>query len=436
MDDEIRVFAEGRPQAGTYGEEARERARERLLGEAVRGRRGFRLPRLSLQVAAAFGVTVALVGGVAVALTGGEEGAGRTASASMEEPTPGPGQFVRKETMRMFAFGTADGRRGLERNKETKWLPADPYGSVLTLAEDRRILPWPGESKPPEMAAWEKETKRWSAGCGYPGFPAIPSSDPEALRGVLYQDAGADRDGNAWNRAEWLLRGYLPESGQRALFHAMRAIPGVAEAQGVADAQGRTGVGLGKVVDGTLLQYIFDPQTQRYLGLRGTAADPEGSRAPKDAVLLLTAELGVTVVDTLPTPDSPDGFPTMDCGGPKDATGDPDASPSEQARPDAEQDPRPSAPADAPAQDPRPTASVTQPDPDPAQPDPDPSRRDPAQSDPAQSDSAPSRPDSAQPDPEPTAGADRPVEAPEVSAVPDARAGRSAGEPEVAEPRE
>src|SRR6185437_14293122 len=92
MDDEIKLFTDGRPAAPAYPSQAREAARRRLLDEAAGGG-GFRLrfPRLGWQAVGAFGVTITLVGGVGVALSSrtapvATPGAAATASVADTQP--------------------------------------------------------------------------------------------------------------------------------------------------------------------------------------------------------------------------------------------------------------------------------------------------------------------------------------------------------------
>ncbi|MGW3344660.1 CU044_5270 family protein [Nonomuraea rubra] len=323
MDDEFRVFAEGRPEVPPYGAEARALARERLLAEARGGGR-FRLPRLGWQAAAAFGVTVVLVGGVAVALSNQGAGPGPATSATQSaEVTPGeldprPGQFILVESETMYGSFTmgADGKeatRHLYRSHRKIWQSVDGSANGLLMMEGREPRPWPGEELPEaEKTGWQRTSWDTLAACpgslgeyrtDYAYLSTLPA-DPSALRERLYRLAGSkgqDRDLSALDHARGLFtETYLPRAQRQGLFEAIKTIPGVRVKEGVEDAAGREGVALARQGPrGTETQLIFDPATFMYLGEREEVVT-EGGDAPKGSVLALTAQLSVTVVDRLP----------------------------------------------------------------------------------------------------------------------------------------
>ncbi|MFB4266830.1 CU044_5270 family protein [Nonomuraea sp. GTA35] len=324
MDDEIRVFAEGRPEAPPYGAEARARARERLLTQARGGGGRFRLPRLGWQAAAAFGVTVVLVGGVAVALSNQGAGPGPATSATQSaEVTPGelhprPGQFIMVESETMYGSFTmgADGKeasRHLYRSHRKIWQSVDGSASGLLMMEGREPRPWPGEELPEaEKTGWQGTSWDTLAACpgrlgeyrtDYAYLSTLPA-DPAALRERLYRlgGKGGDRDFSALDHARSMLtETYLPRAQRQALFEAIKTIPGVRVEQGVEDAAGREGVALAGPGGerGVESQLIFDPETFMYLGERQEVV-AEGAAAPKGSILALTAQLSVSVVDRLP----------------------------------------------------------------------------------------------------------------------------------------
>ncbi|UBU15773.1 CU044_5270 family protein [Nonomuraea gerenzanensis] len=328
MDDEIRVFAQARPQAPPYGAEARARARERLVAEARGGRR-FRAPRLGWQAAAAFGVTVVLVGGVAVVLSDQGAGPGPTTSAvqsvgmPQDELHPRPGQFILVESETMYsshdiaADGTAT--RYLYRTHRRIWQSTDGSADGLLMTESREPQPWPGEPLP-------ESVKTPPAGESYTGLASCPDrfgahrtdyahlstwpTDPAELREHLYRlshrepDPGeqVDRDLAAFEQARsTLLETYLPLAQRRALFEAVKGIAGVEPADGVRNSSGREGTALQRADDrGLLTQLIFDPESYLYLGERQVVVDAAKAEAPEGSVLAWTAQVGVAVVDRLP----------------------------------------------------------------------------------------------------------------------------------------
>jgi hypothetical protein len=328
MDDDFEDFVDGRPAAPPYRPQARAQARERLLREA---RRGFRFPRLGWQAAAAFGVTVTLVGGVAVALAGQGAGPDRTSTATSVNRTatqyfpelqPKPGQFILIESDTMY--GATVGRPGAEPTRHLYRTHRKIYQSVdgqadgLLLIEGLEPKPWPGEKLPENAHRMQPPTRSWLASCpgqrgdqrdDYSYLSTLPA-DPERMRERFYQDDPGDRhaDEVAFDAAGELVREtYLPKAQREAVFKAIKAIPGVEEAQGVQDSAGRTGVALGRQMDGTLHQLVFDPETHTLLGERGTVVDAKVAGAPEGSLIAHTAELSVTVVDKLPQVDDVDG---------------------------------------------------------------------------------------------------------------------------------
>ncbi|MFG3440024.1 CU044_5270 family protein [Nonomuraea sp. NPDC047897] len=381
MDDEIRVFADGRPAAPPYSDEARERARDRLLREA-RGRGGLRRPRLGWQAVAAFGITVALVGGVAVALTGERQGPDAATSVtqtgvSIPELDPKPGQFILVESDTMYESHAIreDGEtRHLYRTHRKIWQSVDGSADGLLLIEGREPKPHPGEKDLPEDAAnWRGSDWTLLNSCpqdkgrhrdDFAYLSTLPT-DPAAMRDHLYQGSSgaspkAEADVRAFQDAVEILReGYLPKEQRAALYEAIKSIDGVVETPGVADSAGRRGVALGRTWarTGVHEEIIFDPETRMMLGERTTVADGKTAKAPVGSVVAHTAQLKVSVVDDLP--ETPAGIQRSDCmpAPTESSTPPPTAPPSDSpasARPstplsDAPDAPRPTdAPADGP----------------------------------------------------------------------------------------
>ncbi|WP_433439946.1 CU044_5270 family protein [Nonomuraea sp. CA-141351] len=328
-DDEIRMFADGRPTVPPYGSEARARARERLLAEARGGGR-FRLPRLGLQAAAAFGATVVLVGGVAAALSNQGGGSANPAASvtqsasvsSSDELSPRPGQFILIESETMygsFTFGN-DGEesRYLYRTHRKIWQSVDGSADGLLQIEGLEPKPWPGRSLPKSAKDWQGSDWHTLASCpgqrgdrrtDYAYLSTLPT-DAAGMRARLQETSaayvsdgkGVDNDRAAFDHVSDLVREtYLPKAQREALFEAAKTIPGVQVTEGVEDAAGRKGVALGQLdPQGILRQAIFDPATHLFMGERHTVVDSKLAQAPEGSVLALTAQLKVSAVDELP----------------------------------------------------------------------------------------------------------------------------------------
>ncbi|MEU6999329.1 CU044_5270 family protein [Nonomuraea sp. NPDC046570] len=332
MDDEIEVFAKGRPAASPYPEEARRVARERLLGRAAAGGRGWRLPRMGWQAAGAFGLTVVLVGGVAVALSGrGEVPALRpldvTASVvarGVPELDPKPGQFivVESETMHpSYSFGSKETRH-LYRTKRKIWQSVDGKANGLLMVEGLEPRQYPGWPIPDDAKDWEGRTSwmeelpacpdlRGDRRTDYVHVGTLPT-EARAMLAHLYEmneekkgkTRGNPIDERVFESVMALsMETYLPRAQRKALFEAAKEIPGVEVAEGVEDSAGRKGVALGRIQRGVLAQLIFDERTYGFMGQRDTVVDAAQAQAPKGSLLALTAQTSVSVVDTLPQVD-------------------------------------------------------------------------------------------------------------------------------------
>ncbi|WP_433510996.1 CU044_5270 family protein [Nonomuraea sp. CA-143628] len=359
MDDEIRMFADGRPAASPYPQEARAKARERLLREAREGR-GFRLPKLGWQAAAAFGVTVALVGGVAVALSAQQPKLGVATSAATQsaavsdgELQPRPGQFIVVASDTMYSsFSQANGKmtRFLYRTHREIWQSADASADGVLLIAGLSPKPWPGEPLPEEAQKWKGESWMQLASCpdrlanfrvDYAYLSTLPN-DPAAMRAFLYKRQAAQSGGKEAGKGEadreaFVVAGdlvretYMPRAQRDALFEAAKEIPGVQVAEGVEDSAGRKGVALGRESQGILEQLIFDRDTHMLLGERHTVVDAKAAGAPVGSVLALTAQLKVSVGDRLPEQAGKarkDSSCTPQPGATADSTGQPTAPPS------------------------------------------------------------------------------------------------------------
>ncbi|MFI6734609.1 CU044_5270 family protein [Nonomuraea sp. NPDC050451] len=373
-EEEIRMFADGRPAVPPYGAEARATARERLLAEARDGGR-FRLPRFGWQAAAAFGVTIALVGGVAVAMTNqGHRGTGpatavtqSAAVSSSDELAPRPGQFILIESDTMYGAMSAEQSgetsRHLYRTHRKIWQSVDGSANGLLLIEGREPQPWPGEQLPADAKDWQGSDWHVLPSCpsqlgehrtDYAYLSTLPT-DVAGMRARLYQmpAAAGEAKGDESDRAAFdhltdLVREtYLPKAQRDALFEAAKSIAGVQVTEGVEDSAGRKGVALGRVdPQGILRQAIFDPVTHMFMGERHTVVDDRLARAPKGSVLALTAQFNASVVDVLPQA-TPSAKGEAACA---PASAEPATSPESSAAPE---------PSDDVVSEPVPTLTVT-----------------------------------------------------------------------------
>lgn len=325
MDDEIQIFAEGRPAAPPYSQEAKQEARRRLVHEARSGRR-FRFPRFGWQVAGAFGLTVVLVGGVSVALSSGQGGQGNVGSSAVvstepqltfPELSPRAGQFllIESETMYTSEGQGEDGAqsRYLYRTARYFYRSVDGSAPGLLRIEGRSPQQWPGWTIPKEAESWQGS--EWMEIDGHcPGTPdasrtdyaylsTLPA-DAAGMRDYLYQRAGdkVSPDESAFTAFGDLVREtYMPLAQRKALIEAAKTIPGTQVAEGVEDSAGRKGTAIGRMNTlGQLVQQIFDQESATFLGERATVVEEKAAQAPAGTVLALTAQLKVSVVDALP----------------------------------------------------------------------------------------------------------------------------------------
>ncbi|MFI6477479.1 hypothetical protein ACIBH1_06085 [Nonomuraea sp. NPDC050663] len=268
MDEEIRFFADNRPGAPPYPDEARARTRQRL-------ERRVRRPRFLQPALAAFALTIALVAGVTVVLSGGG-GSDEAAVAVLPELDPRPGQFVVIETQ--HAYTDENGRTTTFHTRT--WQPVDQRNGLgITENAGGEVPHW----IPPESVAFGRAECPQSldvARVDYTYLGGLPE-DPTAMREWL--EARMVGDGEQvefWELEPFLQDTYLPPAQRRALFEAIKALPGAQVVENVADGAGRTGpavrfetVGVGLPGGGevTVMEHlVFDPETFTFLGSRIT----------------------------------------------------------------------------------------------------------------------------------------------------------------------
>lgn len=332
--NEIDLYRDERPDAASYDPGAKAMARSRLTGGgARRGRRPYLVLATAgvLAAAAAFTVTRALPADApavvaqppSVQLMSAGEVLSRAAGAVTDELDPRDDQYVvvRSQTMySSYSMGEKE-ERWLYRSDRTTWLPANQRKASLGVLRMVLLEPWPFPGWPIPKAAYEGVGKpelialvNCDGGEETPGplrtdYAAIKRlpTDPDGMRAHLYashqpNEKGIDADESAFRRANDLLREtYMPAAQRKALYQAVATIPRVQVTEGVADASGREGLGVGLVTRaGTRDDLIFDRDGFALLGERSTVVDEKVAGAPVGSLLASTAQLEVSVSDTAP----------------------------------------------------------------------------------------------------------------------------------------
>ncbi|WP_433254201.1 CU044_5270 family protein [Streptosporangium sp. CA-135522] len=355
--DEIEMVAGIRPDAPPYDHEAKSAAR-RGLAAAVAGRRSLWRRPYAMVLAGALAVVVG--GTVTVMTQAREREAGRTEvvvampkiapmsasevlgraarAAARSDLDPRDDQFIKVESQTMYgAFGgmgtDADGHaqsetRYLYRSKRAIWQSANGERDGALKIEYLEPRAYPGWPIPQE--AYRQEKGGWDRlpACGkspaylrtdYASLKKLPD-DAEGMRAHLYT---GDRGGNSKDEAAWtavgdmLRENYMPPAQRAALFKAVGTIPGVDVVQDAEDAAGRKGIGVGRVFAGVREDLIFDPETYELLGERGVVVDEKVAKSPAGSLVASTAQLSVTVTDSLPEMPEASGAKedtTVGCG--------------------------------------------------------------------------------------------------------------------------
>jgi hypothetical protein len=222
----------------------------------------------------------------------------RAASAVVNEPAaaPQPGQFVYSETQ------TADG------TVTETWLSADGSSDGLTRWTSGSTQPGNsgGNGLGPPCSIAQAEATKCFPTVGY--FPDLPT-DPNAVLPYLNEigvvdtadgppsDAPAGWEDNVIGKAVSYLMSssYLLPTQQAALYKLMAETPGFEMVPSMADAVGRTGVGIEWTFEGGTAAVIFDPTTFAYLGERTW---PEAQPADPDATYDGAALVKLAVVSS------------------------------------------------------------------------------------------------------------------------------------------
>ena len=268
------------------------RARPARLGSAS---------RLGWRLGAAAGLAAAVTAGVFALQTTPSGGHRPAANAEAAEilnyaaataggaPAPAvrPNQFVFVESMTAYPSyvpGVADpGPRPADRKLRQIWLSVDGTGDGVLKERPSdgtgrwRISPLPGcrdgqstavKGNVTETQGSVTVTQKCEATPAYHGD--LPS-DPAAMLTYLYRNSngGNPADQQAFITVGDLIReNYLPPRSLSALFAATAKIPGVTVTRSVVDADGRTGIAVGRTFNGSRQELIFDPHSYAYLGER------------------------------------------------------------------------------------------------------------------------------------------------------------------------
>lgn len=226
----------------------------------------------------------------------------------------------------------------LAENRLETWIPAKETDTWLVRrdvtgrrkwiqgseAEARKVKYPPGSKiQDPLMAGWPEG--EWRTPCGdvygfgsvdtsrgrcRGGFWSMPTQtwvarlprDPHKLYAQLRKDSIKNNGrGNVEllnTAADGLRTGQLPVDLQAALFRALALIPDLTISKGLANADGRVGVGYG-IDDGrTRFDLILDPKTGEFIGEREVVTRNGDIEGPKGTVLGYTA-FSTAVVDRL-----------------------------------------------------------------------------------------------------------------------------------------
>ena len=299
MDElELTRAAFGRPAADAA---ARERARARLveaIEEERRDRRSSSRPRLTVLVAAAVFVSVALVAVMVTTPFGGPSAAaaelrrlGAIASAN-QALTPGPGEFVLARSDELRPEARTDLVSGLSFTVDSRlrienWIAEDGSGyqrtEVITVdfatPSDREV--WEEAGRPDLAQAGDVRLERYKPGKA-PWFDvgALPT-DPDELLEVLRSGTPIpwpSGDGKIFELIGSLLaQGDASPELRSALFQIATDLDGVQLIGEVRDPLDRQGVGL--VVDGAAsrTQLVFDPATSHLLAIEFYPISDDGS---------------------------------------------------------------------------------------------------------------------------------------------------------------
>ncbi|MFH0174931.1 CU044_5270 family protein [Streptomyces cacaoi] len=305
-------------------------------GSRAGGRVGYgdpvrpRLPRLSrpVLVAGSVAVAVALAAGLTVGIGAGRDDGGTAARPGASSTAGGSrgavvtldriaavalrtdvepvddGQFVYVRSRGAGNEGVFDGPVELGKMHERQVWFSQRQGPVIDVGLIREYgQDWPIEIGVPDgtdpkdaavPAGFDRPTYAWLA--------SLPT-DPDALLKLLYAgtrvEQGEDKDQEVFGRIGDLIgEQIMPSATAAAFYKATARIPGVTEVADAVDAVGRHGIAIARedTRHGTRTEWIFDPGTLDYLGVR-TVFSRDTERAKAGTVYNTSAVLERGVVD-------------------------------------------------------------------------------------------------------------------------------------------
>ncbi|MFC5001535.1 CU044_5270 family protein [Dactylosporangium cerinum] len=230
------------------------------------------------------------------------------AAAAAPGVTPGPGQFVVTESVVQDQMFFGDDGRYLYRAKRTTWISSDNTKKGAIRSENLEPLPFPGRAVPtgaPAAGSVDEHmlcpVKGDVARQDYAYYATLPAD----AQGMLtyfrkFPGGGADKNYYAWKAGTELAGAAMPMAQHKAVFQALKLVPGAQLVGDAQDAAGRAGVAVGYVYNGLRFELIFDPVTFGYLGSRSVVVDAAQAGAPAGTQLAATAQLSVTVSDQAP----------------------------------------------------------------------------------------------------------------------------------------
>ncbi|MEU1390888.1 MULTISPECIES: CU044_5270 family protein [unclassified Nonomuraea] len=324
--NEFDLINEVRPEVAPYDPGTKAMARDRLL-RAGRSRWSWRRP-----------YTFALAGGLALAvglvvvqappasnpppemkLLSAAEVLHRAARAAVDEIEPRDDQYIVVKTLQTLDHSLMPYDKSEEhyyrRFKDTVWLRAGErqrgqYADGVRKQTAIEPLAYAGEPVPKsaykdmgtriQPIVYCKDFKN-----DYPTIKNLPT-DVEGMRAHL--DAMWKPKAEqltpflAYLAARQLLwQTYLPAAQRSALYQALSAFPGITLDEGVQDAAGRKGVGVGFTSpDGVRWELIFDRDTYALLGDRQVVVDAKAAKSPAGTLVSATAQLDISVTDSAP----------------------------------------------------------------------------------------------------------------------------------------
>jgi hypothetical protein len=237
---------------------------------------------------------------------------------NIPELSPRPDQFIVYKSVEMNSMtinGTPE-QRYLYRTERELWASVDGKhdGALLrTFLQPRPYPGWPLPSRALREAGTEKllpVPACDSAGTpnefrrDYPYLKTLPT-DADGMLAVIKRRTG-EKDPSelqVWRALSGLLaESYLPSQQRAAVFRAAKQISGVTLVDTAKDAVGRVGVAVSRIDEdaGARTELIFDPATFAYRGQGSYVVDATTAKAPIGSQISATAELSVSVVDSVP----------------------------------------------------------------------------------------------------------------------------------------